>query len=48
MKTTLKPGLTGRFTFKMPPTKTVPHLYPEAGSFQLMPEVAEKSRSAGT
>ena len=39
MKDSLKPGLTSRFTFKVPPTKTVPHLYPEAESFQVMPEV---------
>src|SRR5262245_28518037 len=39
MKETLKPGLTSRFVFKVPPTKTVPHLYPEAESFQVMPEV---------
>jgi fluoroacetyl-CoA thioesterase len=39
MKDTLKAGLTSRFTFKVPPTKTVPHLYPEAESFQAMPAV---------
>jgi len=39
MKDTLKPGLVSRFTFKVPPTKTVPHLYPEADSFQVMPQV---------
>ena len=39
MKDTLKPGLTHRFTFKIPLTKTVPHLYPESESFQQMPEV---------
>jgi fluoroacetyl-CoA thioesterase len=39
MKDSLKPGLTSRFTFKVPPTKTVPHLYPEAESFQAMPAV---------
>jgi fluoroacetyl-CoA thioesterase len=39
MKDSLKSGLTSRFTFKVPPTKTVRHLYPEAGSFQVMPEV---------
>ena len=39
MKDTLKPGLTYQFKFKIPPNKTVPHLYPEAESFQQMPQV---------
>jgi fluoroacetyl-CoA thioesterase len=39
MKASLKAGLTHRFTFKVPPTKTVPHLYPESDSFRQMPEV---------
>jgi len=39
MKDTLKPGLTHQFQFRIPQTKTVPHLYPEAGAFQQMPEV---------
>lgn len=39
MKPTLKAGLTHQFTFKVPATKTVPHLYPEAESFRQMPEV---------
>jgi fluoroacetyl-CoA thioesterase len=39
MKDTLKPGLTHQFTFTIPPTKTVPHLYPESKLFQEMPEV---------
>ncbi len=39
MKDTLKPGLTYQFKFKIPPGKTVPHLYPEAESFQQMPQV---------
>ena len=39
MKDTLKPGLTHQFKFKIPPTKTVPHLYPESEIFQQMPEV---------
>lgn len=39
MKDTLKPGLTYQFTFTIPPTKTVPHLYPESRLFQEMPEV---------
>ena len=39
MKDSLRPGLTHQFRFKIPPTKTVPRLYPEAESFQQMPEV---------
>ena len=39
MKTTLKPGLTHRFTYQVPAQKTVPHLYQEAPEFQAMPEV---------
>ena len=39
MKDSLRPGLRQRFTFKVPETKTVPHLYPEADEFRDMPEV---------
>ena len=39
MRDTLKPGLTFRHAFRIPPTKTVPHLYPEAEMFQQMPQV---------
>lgn len=39
MKETLKPGLTYRFEFTIPPTKTVPHLYPESAMFREMPDV---------
>ena len=39
MKDTLKPGLTSQFKFKIPSTKTVPHLYPESEMFQVMPQV---------
>ena len=39
MKDTLKPGLTHRFQLRIPPTKTVPHLYPESQMFREMPEV---------
>jgi fluoroacetyl-CoA thioesterase len=39
MKDTLQPGLTYRFAFGIPPSKTVPHLYPESALFQEMPEV---------
>jgi len=39
MKESLKPGLRSEFSFRIPPTKTVPHLYPESAMFQQMPEV---------
>jgi fluoroacetyl-CoA thioesterase len=39
MKDTLKPGLTHRFQFRIPSSKTVPHLYPESQMFREMPEV---------
>ncbi len=39
MKDTLQPGLTHRFTFRIPETKTVPHLYRESDMFQAMPQV---------
>ncbi|MGI9384243.1 MAG: thioesterase family protein [Methyloligellaceae bacterium] len=39
MKDSLKPGLSQRFAFTVPETKTVPHLYPEASEFQDMPAV---------
>lgn len=39
MKATLKPGLTHTFRFRIPETKTVPHLYPESQMFQEMPAV---------
>lgn len=39
MKNSLKPGLTYQFKFRVPSTKTVPHLYPESEMFQQMPEV---------
>jgi fluoroacetyl-CoA thioesterase len=39
MKQTLQPGLKHRFAYKVPPNKTVPHLYPEAADFQEMPQV---------
>ena len=39
MKDTLKPGLTFQFSFEIPRTKTVPHLYPESEMFRQMPEV---------
>ena len=39
MKDTLKPGLAHQLRFQIPPTKTVPHLYPESEMFRQMPEV---------
>jgi fluoroacetyl-CoA thioesterase len=39
MKDTLRPGLTHEFRFRVPESKTVPHLYPEAPDFQVMPRV---------
>jgi len=39
MKDTLKPGLHYEHKFLLPPTKTVPALYPESPEFQAMPEV---------
>jgi fluoroacetyl-CoA thioesterase len=39
MKPTLKPGIRYRLTFKVPESKTVPNLYPEAAELQSMPAV---------
>lgn len=39
MKESLKPGLTYSHVFVVPPSKTVPHLYPESEEFQIMPDV---------
>jgi fluoroacetyl-CoA thioesterase len=39
MKSTLHPGATAQHAFRIPATKTVPHLYPEAREFQQMPTV---------
>lgn len=39
MKPTLVPGAVHEFFFVVPPTKTVPHLYPESEDFRSMPEV---------
>jgi fluoroacetyl-CoA thioesterase len=39
MKDTLKPGLRYEHSFKIPSSKTVPALYPEAEEFLAMPEV---------
>ncbi|MDX2306798.1 MAG: thioesterase family protein [Hyphomicrobium sp.] len=39
MKATLAPGVEATLTFKVPASKTVPNLYPEAAEFQSMPGV---------
>lgn len=39
MYPTLKPGLTFELDYVVPDNKTVPHIYPEAEEFQLMPKV---------
>jgi len=39
VKSSLKPGLTFEFKFKVPENKTVPYLYPESPEFQAMPKV---------
>jgi fluoroacetyl-CoA thioesterase len=39
MKESLKPGIKYQHKFVIPPTKTVPSLYPEADEFRAMPEV---------
>lgn len=39
MKESLKPGLVHELRFVVPPSKTVPALYPESADFQRMPAV---------
>lgn len=39
MKDTLRAGAKTQFSYKVPAEKTVPHLYPDAHEFQLMPTV---------
>jgi fluoroacetyl-CoA thioesterase len=39
MKATLKVGDKASFAYRVPADKTVPHLYPDAHEFQLMPKV---------
>jgi fluoroacetyl-CoA thioesterase len=39
VKDTLKEGLEYTHSYRVPENKTVPHLYPEAESFQEMPKV---------
>ena len=37
--TSLKPGLSYEFSFKIQENKTVPYLYPESPEFRIMPKV---------
>ena len=39
MKKSLVPGIAHEFRFRVPPSKTVPALYPESPEFRAMPEV---------
>ncbi len=39
MRESLKPGLRHVFSYRVPPEKTVPRLFPESPEFQAMPEV---------
>ena len=39
MKPSLTQGLKHSFSYQVPPTKTVPHLYDEAPQLQVMPDV---------
>ena len=39
MKETLRPGLEATYRYRVPVSKTVPHIYAEAPDLQLMPEV---------
>jgi fluoroacetyl-CoA thioesterase len=39
MKASLRAGLEGTFRYRVPESKTVPHIYEEAPDFQLMPAV---------
>src|SRR5512133_2662305 len=39
MKPTMVPGLTHTFRYRVPPEKTVPHVYPESAIFREMPPV---------
>ena len=39
MKDSLKPGLEYELVYRVPDSKTVPNLYPEAPEFQVMPRV---------
>jgi len=39
MKDSLKPGIEYELVYRVPESKTVPNLYPEAPEFQVMPRV---------
>ena len=47
MKSSLRPGLTFEFSFTVPESKTVPHLYPESALFQEMPRVLATGHLVG-
>jgi fluoroacetyl-CoA thioesterase len=39
VKPSLRPGLQGTYRYRIPESKTVPRIYPEAPDFQMMPAV---------
>ena len=39
MRDTLRPGLARTYRYKVPPSRTVPAIYPDAPDFQMMPAV---------
>ncbi|MGQ9533495.1 MAG: thioesterase family protein [Desulfotomaculales bacterium] len=47
MKDSLQPGLAYEFKYRVPEEKTVPHLYPEAPEFQVMPRVLASGFAVG-
>ena len=47
MTPTLRPGLSHRFSYKVPENKTVPHVYPEVADFRAMPAVFATGYLAG-
>ncbi len=47
MKDALQPGLTYELKYLVPEEKTVPHLYPEAPEFQVMPRVLASGFAVG-
>ena len=47
MKESLTAGITHKFIYTVPESKTVPHLYPEAAEFQKMPQVFATGFLAG-
>lgn len=39
MRSTLRPGLTAKLVYQVPPGRTVPHLLPESPEFAALPSV---------